>query len=146
MSPAGKTLVVTVSRRFAAPPGRVFDAWLDPATAGQWLFATPEGVTERVEIDARIGGRFVIAERRGNVLAAHFGRFVEIDRPRRLVFTFTTGRDEEPGRVDVGIRPEQGDGCELTLSHEMDARWARYEERTREGWAGILAALERTLK
>jgi len=31
---------IRVTRRYSAPPDRAFDAWLHPAVAGKWLFAT----------------------------------------------------------------------------------------------------------
>lgn len=140
-----EAIVLTVSRRFDAPPERVFDAWLDPASVGRWLFATPDGSMERVEIDARVGGRFQIDERRGGELAEHFGEYLEIDRPHRLVFSFAAMRDSGYTRVTVTIAAD-GDGALLTLVHEMDPQWADYEERTRQGWTKILEGLARTLK
>lgn len=137
-------ILVTVERRIAAPPERVFDAWLDPESVGRWLFATPGGVMERVEIDARVGGAFLIVERRGDELAEHFGEYLEIDRPHRLAFTFAAMRGSGTTRVAVTIVPE-GEGSHVTLVHEMDPQWAAYEDRTREGWTAILAGLERTL-
>lgn len=137
-----ETVKIEVSRRMAAPPERVFDAWLDPAGVRQWLFATPDGVMERVEVDPRVGGRFRIHERRGDEIASHFGTFVEIDRPRRLAFDFSTSLEETPTRVTVDIEPD-GDGSRLTLTHA--GVWADYEERTREGWTKIVDGLARTL-
>ena len=134
-----------VSRRIAAPPEQVFDAWLDPDSVGRWLFATPDGVMERVEIDPRVGGRFEIDERRGGELAEHFGEYLEIDRPRRLVFTFAAMRDAGFTRVTVTIAPD-GEGSRLTLVHEMDPQWADYEDRTREGWTKILAGLAKEVE
>jgi uncharacterized protein YndB with AHSA1/START domain len=139
-APAGE-LLVEVARDFAAPPERVFDAWLDPAAAGRWLFRTPAGVLRRAEIDARVGGAFMIAEDRGGEPAEHFGRFLAIDRPRLLEFTFATEPGEPPSRVRVTIAPRPGGGCRLTLTHVMDARWAEWADRTRDGWTAMLASL-----
>ncbi len=63
-------IILTVERHIDAPPERVFDAWLDAGAVGQWLFATPGGVMEKVEIDPRVGGKFLIVERRGDALEA----------------------------------------------------------------------------
>lgn len=134
---AASTLIV--KRRFDFPPETVFDAWLDPSALGQWLFATPDGVMEQVAVDARVGGGFKIDERRGDVLAEHFGRYVEIDRPRRLAFDFGVGAVSEPTtRVTVDFAPIKG-GCEVTLTHE--GVWAGYEERTQQGWTMIFDSL-----
>jgi uncharacterized protein YndB with AHSA1/START domain len=137
-----ETAIVTVERRIAAPPEMAFDAWLDPEGVGRWLFATTDGVMEKVEIDPRVGGRFMIAERRGEELAEHFGEYVELDRPRRLAFDFWTNFSAERTRVTVAIEPD-GDGSLLTLRHE--GVWADYEARTLQGWTMILDGLARTL-
>ena len=55
---------IVITRRFDFPMERVFDAWLDPAKASQFLFATPTGKLVRVEIDARVGGSFLQAATR----------------------------------------------------------------------------------
>lgn len=145
MTTTTEPIVLEVSRHIDAPPERVFDAWLDADAVGQWLFATPDGVMETVEIDPRVGGRFLIVERRGAESAEHFGEYLEIDRPRRLIFSFAAMRDAGYTRVSVTIAPEDG-GSRVTLVHEMDPEWAAYEERTRQGWATILDGLARTLR
>ena len=137
-----ETVSVAITRHIAAPPETVFDAWLDPESARRWLFATPDGVMERVEIDARVGGRFTVVERRGADLAEHYGEYVELDRPRRLAFDFWTSFSEERTRVTVAVAPD-GDGTRLTLTHE--GVWADYEERTQKGWTMMLGGLARGL-
>jgi uncharacterized protein YndB with AHSA1/START domain len=130
--------VLVVTRKFDAPPERVFDAWLDPAAAGKWLFATDTGKMVRVEIDARVGGRFVFVRRDGENVE-HTGEYLEIDRPRRLAFTFSVPKySAVVTRVTIDIA-SSGAGCELTLTHEgVLPEWL---EPTRSGWTGILGKL-----
>lgn len=129
---------VTVERRITAPPEAVFDAWIDPDAAGRWLFATPGGVMEKVEIDARVGGGFTIVERRGDEVAEHYGEYVEIESPRRIAFEFWTSEEEERTRVTVTIEAD-GEGSLVTLTH--DAVSAEWERQTRQGWTMILEGL-----
>lgn len=144
---AGKSdapLRLTVSRQFAASPEAVFDAWLDAESVVQWLFTTPGGVMERVQITPRVGGGFEVFERRGEQLATHYGTYIELDRPRRLAFDFSTDREQAPTRVSVDFEARDG-GCVVTLTHEMDAKWVSYGDSVRAGWGGALDDLSHVL-
>jgi uncharacterized protein YndB with AHSA1/START domain len=135
--------VVRVTRHFNATPERVFDAWLDPQTTGKWLFATPTGQMVRVEIDARVGGRFTIVDRRDGEDVEHTGEYLEIDRPRRLVFTFGVPK-YSPLFNKVGIDiAASGAGCDLTLTQENVPD--EYLGSNEKGWTGILIGLEEAI-
>lgn len=141
---AGESLVtLRVSHRFTATPECVFDAWLDPDTAGKWLFATPTGRMVRVEIDARVGGKFVFVDQRDGDDVEHIGEYLELDRPRRLVFTFAVPKFSPLlTRVTIDIAPTET-GCDLTLTH--DGVLPEWESRAESGWTAILDGLGRTL-
>ena len=150
-SPAGESsgerATVRVTRRFTAPAERVFDAWLNPTFAGKWLFATPTGKMVRAEIDARVGGLFTFVDRREGEDIEHTGSYLEIDRPRRLVFTFAVPKYSKMyTRVTIEIVPldqPTGGGSELTLTHE--GVLPEYAERVPEGWKMILNGLSANL-
>jgi hypothetical protein len=86
-------LTLVVSRRFAASPDRVFDAWFDPNAVGAWLFATPGGISKHVEIDACVGGGFAIHEQRGDSLA-----LISAPISKSSVRTGSSSRSEPSGR------------------------------------------------
>jgi uncharacterized protein YndB with AHSA1/START domain len=137
--------VVRVTHRFRASAERVFDAWLDPAMASRFLFATPTGEMVRTEIDPRVGGTYVITERRDGEDAEHTGEYLEIDRPRRLVFTFRVPKySQTAARVEIDIVPLET-GCELTLTQTMPAEFAEYTDRSKEGWTSIIRGLAAVL-
>jgi len=131
-------IVIRIARRYDFPAERVFDAWLDVEKARKVLFATSRGQMVRAEIDPRVGGAFNFTDRRDGVDVEHVGTYLEIDRPLRLAFTFHTERDStDLSRVTIEIAP-RGTGCELTLTHEIDPKWAEYKDRTEAGWSTIL--------
>jgi uncharacterized protein YndB with AHSA1/START domain len=136
-------VTLTVRHAFHVAPERVFNAWLEPAVAGRWLFATPEGENVRCEIDARPGGRFLITDRRGGEDVEHHGTYVELDAPRRLVFTFSVPKYssvETRVTVDLTVTPP---GCELELRHDnVLHEWAA---STEQGWRDLLTRLDALL-
>ena len=133
-----------ISRRFPFPAEAVFDAWLSPASAREW-FAPGLGEMTRIEIDARVGGTFWLVQRRGEEEAQHTGQYLEIDRPRRLVFTWRTPPLDESSVVAIEIKATD-EGCELTLTHEMDAQWAPFVDRAAGAWQKIADAIASLLR
>lgn len=147
-------IIVQVTHRYSAPAERVFDAWLTPAQAGRFLFATRTGNILHCEIEPRVGGDFTVTDRRPNADgdesffdAQHRGRYLELQRPTRLAFDFGVEPFfEKPTRVVIDIE-RQGGGCELRLTHDLgdgeDA--AANAPRTRKGWTTMLQQLDKVL-
>jgi uncharacterized protein YndB with AHSA1/START domain len=132
-----------ITRRFDASAEKVFNAFLDPAIARKWMFATPTGKIERAEIDARVGGTFCFTDRRDDVDVEHVGKYLELERPTRLVFVFTVPKySSEESRVNIDIA-SQGSGCNLTLTHQHVP--PEHAERTQAGWTKMLEGLARVL-
>jgi uncharacterized protein YndB with AHSA1/START domain len=110
-SVAPQPLVARVAHRFTAPAERVCDAFLDVSTARRFLYASATGEIIRAELDPRVGGTYVLTDRRDGAEVEHTGEYLEIDRPRRIVFTmFVPGYSTSPDHVTVEIVPIAADG------------------------------------
>ena len=140
---AARRAAIRVTRRFRAPPDQVFNAWLDPEIAGEWLFATASHPMARVEIDARVGGSFRFVDQRDGEMTEYTGEYVEIVPHRRLAFSLSVEKCPHViTRVMVEIVPMKN-GCALTLTHENLP--PDYVSRTEGRWTGILYGLGVTL-
>ncbi len=139
----GNTIAVSVGKAFNASAEQVFDAWLDPAMVPQW-FAPGLGDMTRIDIDRRLGGVFNLDQRRGDSIVHHWGVYLELDRPNRLVFTWCVDDAEDEDIVSIDISPTET-GCEVTIRHQIDAAHADYADATRQGWSHMLEGLEQGL-
>lgn len=131
LMPSAATRAVTarVSRQLSAPIECVFDAWLDPVTAGSFLFAADAGEVVRADIDAHIGGRFRFVRRENGTEVERTGEYLSIDRPHLLAFSLSDStRAAMSDRVIIELAP-LGLGSLMVLTHEMGLE--RYEERHR---------------
>lgn len=138
-----RTNLLRIKRHYRASPERVFDAWLDPKLAGRWLFTTPESEAHKTEIDARVGGKWTITDRRGGTDYTAIGEYLEIDRPRSIVFTFGMPQFSDGfDKVIVEIAPD-GDGSILTLTQIGLPPGS--EKPLMEGWGKMFDALETAL-
>lgn len=131
---------LTVSREIAAPPEPLFDAWLDASSLSQWMRPTELRET-RAETDPREGGEFRIVMVRGHEEMLHSGRYLEIDRPRRLVFTWnsagTHGRD-----TVVTVTFHAREGSTLVEIHHTDLPDDDARADHADGWTTALAELD----
>jgi uncharacterized protein YndB with AHSA1/START domain len=132
---------------FKVPAARVYDAILDADMIARFMFGPllREEEILHIHVDPKVGGRFSYKVRRGEHEIDHVGAFLELERPRRIVFTWAIAgaSDHDPSTVAIDIIPT-ADGCSLRLVHEIAPEWAEYLDRTRAGWEkmfGVLAGL-----
>lgn len=80
---------VCVRRTIGAPASEVFDAWLEAGILAQWM-KTRAFTHVSASCDAREGGAFEIVMHGPEDEVRHVGRYLSIDRPRKLVFTWNS--------------------------------------------------------
>lgn len=105
---------IRVTRRFAATPEEVFDAWTSREQVMAWWGCEMSSLIA-CEIDLRAGGRFDYLLRVGDEHEAPFsGEFREIERPSRLVYLDLEPGQEEPALTTVTLTAD-GVGTLLTM-------------------------------
>lgn len=134
---------LTVRRDIAAPAEVLFEAWLDAESLGTWL--KPAGIREtRAETDPREGGAFRIVMVENENELVHSGTYREIDRPRRLVFTWSSPATKfRESLVTVTFEPSS-DGSTIVEIHQVGLPDEEAQGSHRGGWFDILRELERT--
>ncbi|HEY3180116.1 MAG TPA: SRPBCC family protein [Casimicrobiaceae bacterium] len=132
-----------VTRRYGMPPERVFDAWINPAMARIWLFATALRPMARVQIDARAGGAFRLVDEHDGGVIEYAGEYVEVSPYRRLIFTLKLNNPRDVlTRVTVEVTRLKM-RSRLTLLHENVPPHTASDQKAR--WIGILYGLGVTL-
>ncbi|UJR84652.1 SRPBCC family protein [Sandaracinus amylolyticus] len=132
---------LVVTRVLPAPIARVFDAWTRSETLARWFTCTPAW-DATAESDLRVGGRYRVVMREGaRVAGVAYGEYLEVDPPRRLVFTWSSeGNAPVQGSVVTVELEPLGAHTRLTLTHDLDPSSAVGRAHAR-GWDGTLARL-----
>ena len=135
--------LVTVRREIAAPAEELFDAWLDAQSLGSWL--RPSGIREtRAETDPRVGGTFRIVMVDDESSDVHTGTYREIDRPRRLVFTWSSPSTRfRDSIVTVTFQPSSNSSTVVEI-HQVGLPDEEARASHHAGWSDVLRELGRT--
>jgi uncharacterized protein YndB with AHSA1/START domain len=137
-----------LQRTFAAPAQAVFDAWMSVEVLRQWWPAGPDWEMPMAELDARVGGalRLVMRNPEGKEFGGS-GEYLEIDPPRRLVFTWTWD-SQDPGErrqlVEVEF-DDQGDGTTTVVLTNRGLPDKESKRAHRNGWQASFDNLDRLL-
>ena len=137
--------VVRIERTFQAPIEQVFDAWTSPEVMRRWFHCEPDWDTSEAEVDLRVGGqvRVVMLRPDGTEVKAH-GEYTVIDRPYRLVMTWTFNDDPSNEQLmELSFSDSEGSTTVLMVNSGIstDAR----RDAQDEGWRGCLDQLERAM-
>jgi len=140
------TTTLTMTRQFDVASESVFDAWLNPEMMKKWFF-TLEGTNQVAQNNAQVGGTWEIVDQRDGKDYRAIGEYLEIDPPKKVVFTFKMPQFSElEDTITVELKELQ-QGCEMTFSqnihvqHEVD--WTpediekalgEYSDGSEHGW------------
>lgn len=127
--------VVRVRHIMPAPPEVVFDQWVDPESLMEWMCPRPVRCVA-IDIDARVGGRLHFDLDDSGTPTTMTGRFLEIDRPHRLRFTWSISTWRDPtvaSIVVVDFEPVGDDRTLMVIEHSLLPPDVVDEHQT--GWA-----------
>jgi uncharacterized protein YndB with AHSA1/START domain len=137
--------VVRIERTFDARAEDVFAAWTSPEVMQRWFHCAPGWDTPEADVDLRVGGNVRVVMRRpdGTEVQAQ-GRYIAIDRPHRLVMTWTF--DDDPSNeqlVELSFSESEGSTTVLMVNSGISTDERR--DAQDDGWHGCLDELERVV-
>jgi uncharacterized protein YndB with AHSA1/START domain len=139
---------IRIERTFHAPVGAVFAAWTSAEMLRRWYPPGADWDTPVAEVDVRVGGklRLVMRDPTGDEFGGG-GEYREIDRPRRLVFSWAWDRpDIAEGTQLVEVEfTDNRDGTTTVVMINRGLRDDQSRASHREGWEGSFDNLERVL-
>ena len=137
--------VVRIERSYAASAEEVFDAWTSPEVMRRWLHPFAEWDTPEADSDLRVGGEVrVVMRRLDGTQVESRGEYVSIERPHRLVMTWTF--DDEPSNeqlIELSFSESEGTTTVFMVNSGISSDGRR--ERQEEGWRGCLERLAELL-
>jgi uncharacterized protein YndB with AHSA1/START domain/ribosomal protein S18 acetylase RimI-like enzyme len=128
-----------------APPDHVYNEWWDPEAMRAWVWPRP-AVPTHIEIDPRVGGSYRIDIDDGGLALSVTGRYVGLERPRGLAFTWLASWEPSAPEsvVTVSLAPrDEGRRTLMTIRHLRLAPELQDEYKAR--WALVAAQLEEQL-
>jgi uncharacterized protein YndB with AHSA1/START domain len=131
-------LTVNIEKIIHAPIEKVFDAWLNPKMLSKFMKGMPDKTDTDAEIDAREGGHFTFVMHVGDDKIAHTGKYVEISRPHKLVFTWASRYSiVDNSTVTLNFTKIEDNKTNISLIH---VKFIDEESRSghEEGWSNIL--------
>jgi uncharacterized protein YndB with AHSA1/START domain len=133
--------LVVVQRVLPAPPEIVYAEWIDPDGMLEWMCPRPVQPTE-IELDPRPGGGLRIEVLDDGSRVTITGRYLVLDRPNRIQFTWNCTAWAPPATdsvVTIILEPHQ-DGQTLMTIHHAQLPPPEYDSHDR-GWAMVAEQL-----
>ena len=113
--------IVQVRRRVRAGAEEIFDLWTKPELMVRWMSPYPGTVHCKASCDPRPGGAFSLVMTSEESRREVSGTYLEVDRPRKLVFTWSGPlTNNVKTLVTVELIP-RGDETDLVLTPRASA-------------------------
>jgi uncharacterized protein YndB with AHSA1/START domain len=137
--------LLRIERTYEASAEEVFDAWTSPEVMRRWFHCFEDWETPEAEVDLRAGGGVRVVMRRPDGQEAGMGgEYRLIDRPHRLVMTWTF--DDHPSNeqlIELTFSESEGSTTVLMVNSRISTDGRRDAQDV--GWYGCFIELQRAL-
>jgi uncharacterized protein YndB with AHSA1/START domain len=126
---------ITVARTIPASAEKVFDVWIDAKSPGGPWFGG-----DRVILNPVVDGLFYLAVKHEGRTWPHYGRFLQIERPRIVEYTWMSEATKGAESIVTVTMEARGEETEVTLRHSGvpdDEMGLQHQG----GWTWVLSAL-----
>ena len=140
------TIVVEID--IAAPPERVFQAWIDPQQRLAWWGDDSMYRGTKMESDLRVGGKWRTEGKSSDGTPfAVWGEYTRIEPPRALGFTWnhTWGESDLPETNVLIELTATSSGTHVALTHSGFANASERDDHNK-GWQRVLGWLHSYLQ
>jgi len=141
-------LTANVEIEIQSTAEKIFQAWIESEMIACWMFgpSVREESIVHLQCDPRPGGLFSFLVERNGTRIDHVGKYLIVDAPFKLQFTWAIDRiSEDDSIVTVEIHQHESYSI-LTIQHEIQPEWAEYLDRTRLAWEKMSALLKKRLE
>ncbi|MEJ6023348.1 SRPBCC family protein [Ramlibacter sp. PS4R-6] len=134
--------VLEITRRYDAPPERVWQAWTDAQALTRWFGPGGTDSVTQADLDVRPGGRYTIAFRTPDGEEHRVsGVYEQVAAPRLLSFTWAwQSTPDRVSFVQVELVPDGG-GTRMHFRHDRFFDRSARDNHER-GWTATLAKLD----
>jgi uncharacterized protein YndB with AHSA1/START domain len=135
--------IIYASVDIDAPPDAVWDAITEPAQLASWWGSDDQYRTMNWQVDLRPGGKWSSDSARvdGSQTGHVHGEYVEVERPRRLVYTWKASWDDFAETLIVMELSATASGTHVRVRHSGFAERFTSGAGHAEGWKRVLGWL-----
>jgi uncharacterized protein YndB with AHSA1/START domain len=138
--------VVVVRRVLPAAPDIVYDEWLDPVGMIEWMCPRPARAV-KISLEPSVGGSLRIDIEDNGLSIYVTGHYLELDRPRRLRFTWSCSAWADPSvQSVVTVTLENHGTAETMMTIEHEQLPPDQVDTHQRGWGAISLQLEAALR
>ncbi len=134
-------LELKVTRIIPARRKDVFDAWLTPDTLKKFMCPGPGMTCPKAEVDAKVGGSFLIVMAAGENEIPHDGTYEKISEHDEIVFTWNSPFTKVDRSVVTLQFEDEGEGATKLTLHHVGFNDEESRANHEGGWKAIVEKL-----
>lgn len=137
-------LSLRITKTIDAPINTAYEAWLDAKLLAQFMLPAPGMPEPEIQIDASESGEFTIIMQVGENKIPHTGKYIKINKPHQLIFTWNSPLTPDDSKVTLNFSALGENQTRIELTHIKFLN-EQGRDNHKGGWKQILSKMSSVL-